>query len=82
MIGRVDHGEGWVGGEAVFIPAKPGVSAEGSEEDDGFLATFVSPRNGGTSGTLDIWCLYSVVATYALFWEVCSMLASGLFFGW
>lgn len=52
VIGRVDHGEGWCGGEALFIPADSGVKAQESDEDDGFLATFVSPTNGGNSGML------------------------------
>lgn len=48
MVGRIDHGE-WVGGEGLFVPSKPdGVG----DEDDGFLVTFVSPKDGGNSGTV------------------------------
>lgn len=47
VVGRIDHGE-WVGGEGLFVPSKP----DGlGDEDDGFLVTFVSPKDGGTSGT-------------------------------
>ncbi len=44
-VGRIDLGD-WLGGEGIFIPN----SGEGSEEDDGFLVSFVSPKDGGSSG--------------------------------
>lgn len=44
IVGRIDFGEGMVGGECPFIPA-------GDEEDDGYIATFVGRADGtGTSG--------------------------------
>ena len=46
MVGRIDF-DGF-GGECLFIPSTPDVSGE--EEDDGFLATFVIPKDGGNSG--------------------------------
>lgn len=51
MVGRIDFGD-FVGGECVFIPSKTDSDVPGGtgEEDDGFLATFVSPTNGGNSG--------------------------------
>ncbi|CAM9960416.1 unnamed protein product [Ectocarpus sp. 6 AP-2014] len=50
VVGRVDHGE-WVGGEGLFVPSNPdGVG----DEDDGFLVTFVSPKDGGNS-ELRVW---------------------------
>ncbi|CAN0297467.1 unnamed protein product [Laminaria digitata] len=55
MVGRIEFGDGF-GGECVFIPSNPDVSGE--EEDDGFLATFVSPTDGGSSGKkqmLRVW---------------------------
>lgn len=52
QVGRIDHGD-FVGGECLFIPSKPddGVASLVGEEDDGFLVSFVSPRDGGNSGT-------------------------------
>ncbi|CAN0496759.1 unnamed protein product, partial [Ectocarpus sp. 8 AP-2014] len=50
VVGRIDHGE-WVGGEGLFVPSNPdGVG----DEDDGFLVTFVSPKDGGNS-ELRVW---------------------------
>ncbi len=43
-VGRIDLGD-WLGGEAIFIP-----NSGGAEEDDGFLVTFVSPKDCGSSG--------------------------------
>lgn len=47
IVGRIDYGDGF-GGECVFIPSTPG--ATGEDEDDGFLATFVSLKDEGNSG--------------------------------
>ena len=44
-VARIDLGD-WCGGEGLFIPN----SGEGVEEDDGFLVTFVSPKDCGKSG--------------------------------
>lgn len=51
VVGQIDFGD-YVGGECLFIPSKPDDDVAGGvgEEDDGFLATFVSPRDGGHSG--------------------------------
>ncbi|CAM9253945.1 unnamed protein product, partial [Scytosiphon promiscuus] len=46
-VGRIDLGN-WLGGEVLFIPS--GDSNE-DDEDDGFLVSFVSPNDGGNSGT-------------------------------
>lgn len=44
IVGRIEFGEGMVGGECPFIPA-------GDEEDDGYIATFVGRADGtGNSG--------------------------------
>ncbi|CAM9134879.1 unnamed protein product [Pylaiella littoralis] len=49
-VGRIDLGD-WVGGEGIFVPSKE----EGAdEEDDGFLVSFVSPKNCGNS-ELRVW---------------------------
>ncbi|CAN0275331.1 unnamed protein product [Ascophyllum nodosum] len=55
LVGRIDLGD-YVGGEALFIPNKPDEDVLGGigEEDDGFLATFVSPKDGGSS-ELRVW---------------------------
>ena len=45
-VGRIDHGE-WLGGEALFIPKR---GDTGGEEDNGFLISFVSPKDCGNSG--------------------------------
>lgn len=77
LVGRIDHGDDFVGGECIFIPSKQpsagsgggggmvspagdtagdtagaiAVAHEQDEEDDGFLVTFVSRRDGtGNSG--------------------------------
>lgn len=47
IVGRIDYEDGF-GGECVFIPSTPG--AIGEDEDDGFLASFVTLRDGGNSG--------------------------------
>lgn len=51
VVGRIDLGD-CAGGEVIFIPSKPDddVACGLGEEDDGFLATFVSPIDGGKSG--------------------------------
>ncbi|CAN0066039.1 unnamed protein product, partial [Ectocarpus sp. 8 AP-2014] len=62
QVGRIDYEDGFVGGECIFIPSKPDDHAghdddsdgdgepEGGE-DDGYLATFVSRKDGtGNSG--------------------------------
>ena len=51
IVGRIDFGDN-VGGECLFIPSKPdskGIDKE-SEEDDGYVATFITPIDGGKSG--------------------------------
>lgn len=51
LVGRIDLGD-HVGGECLFIPSKASDDVLGGvgEEDDGFLVTFVSPKDGGNSG--------------------------------
>lgn len=62
QVGRIGYEDGYVGGECIFIPSKPDDHAghdgdsdgdgepEGGE-DDGYLATFVSRKDGtGNSG--------------------------------
>eukprot|EP00752_Nemacystus_decipiens_P006247 g5634.t1 len=50
-VGRIGLGDGWLGGEALFVP-KHGEG--GGEEDDGFLVSFVSPVDSGNS-ELRVW---------------------------
>lgn len=55
QVGRIDYEDGFVGGECIFIPSKPddgdGDGEPEGGEDDGYLATFVSRKDGtGTSG--------------------------------
>lgn len=54
MLGRVEYGEGWIGGEVIFIPGKPGVAVEATDEDGGYLATSVSAKDGGNSGAFSV----------------------------
>lgn len=51
-VGHIDLGDS-VGGEALFIPSNPDDDVLGGEgeEDDGFLVAFVTPKDGGNSGT-------------------------------
>ena len=43
IAGHVRHGGARLGGEAVFVPRRPGPIAPGSEdEDDGWLMTYVT----------------------------------------
>lgn len=55
QVGRIDYENDFVGGEGIFIPSKPddgdGDCEPEGGEDDGYLATFVSRKDGtGTSG--------------------------------
>ncbi|CAM9454562.1 unnamed protein product [Ectocarpus sp. 6 AP-2014] len=54
QVGQIDYEDGFVGGECIFIPSKPddgdGDGRLEGGEDDGYLATFVSRKDGtGTS---------------------------------
>lgn len=50
MIGRINFGDDNVGGECVFVPSSPG---ELDDEDDGYLVSFVTRRDGkGASGKI------------------------------
>jgi carotenoid cleavage dioxygenase-like enzyme len=43
IAGVFQYGPGRAGGEAIFVPRKPGM--DGSPEDDGYLISFVHDEN-------------------------------------
>lgn len=52
MIGRINFGDDNVGGECVFVPSSPG---ELDDEDDGYLVSFVTRRDGKGASDLCVW---------------------------